>query len=733
MRCKHLLVSLSLAGLLIASPPESHAQQNTPTAQAQQNLILIADSVFLSGGNMLTARGNIEALRGDTRMTATALIYNGQTDLITIEGPIKITQGDTTEIFASFAELDTELQNGLLQSARVVLHQQVELTARQMRRTEGRFSTLEYATATSCKTCDDGRPPLWQIRAKRVRHDQLEKQLYFDQAQFRIFDVPVLYLPRLRLPDPTLKRATGFLIPELRTQSRLGTGVKIPYFIRFGDHRDLTLTPYLSAKTNTLELRYRQAFRKGEVQFEGALSDDDTSALDLRAYGFATGEFDLQRDYTLSFDIKATSDDAYLLEYDYSDLDRLTSEVAIHRTNRIENVRTAFLHFESLRASENNRTLPAFVLSVRKEKRFFPGSIGGEGLWQLEAHSHYRRSNNDTDTDADGIVDGRDVSRVNAELGWRNTWLHASGLEFGLGSNLALDAVTTRQDATLAQSSYTQITPSLAVHLRFPMMRTTDAQVTHILEPIAQIGWHGGSARFGSPDLIANDESTRVEFDEGNLLALSRFPSDDRRERGVIGAWGINWTRLGPNWQGHLTLGQVVRDKAHNDLTSSSGLSGTLSDLLVAGQIKMENGLTFTGRTLLDNNDGINKAEARGSWNNDKLALNASYIWLDQDAAENRAANLSEWNLDTSYRFGRHWTGLANWRYDIAAKTSAEAGLGIQYQNECLNAQFSVSRRFTSSTSVQPSTDLSFIVRILGFSTNASDQSYARTCSQTAG
>lgn len=717
------------AFLAVASAEHGGAQQ-----ARDGDVLLIADSVFLQGNNTLIARGNVEAIRGDVKMTAKSITYNSREDTITVEGPIVITEGESSTVYAEFAELDTDMQNGLLRSARIVLDQQVQITADQMRRSEGRYSTLDRVTATSCKTCDDGRPPLWQIRAKKVVHDQVEKQLYFDDAQFRIMDVPVFYVPRLRLPDPTLDRASGFLIPEIRSRSRLGIGVKVPYFIRLGDHRDLTLTPFVSANTNTLELRYRQAFVNGNIEFNGAISDDNFGSEPIRGYVFGNGRFDLKRDYVLSFDIKSASDDAYLLDYDYSDLDRLNSEVAISRANRLENTKVALMHFETLRASESNETLPSVVLSARKEKRFFPTSIGGEGHWELEFHTHTRRSSADTDLDADGVVDGRDVMRVNGELDWRRNWILPGGFEFGVVGDLALDAVTTNQDATITDTSYAQITPAAAVNLRYPMIRSEASGATQILEPIAQIGWSGGDFRTGTPsNVIANDESSRVEFDEGNLLSLSRFPSDDRRERGFVAAWGVNWSRIGTDWDAHVTLGQVVRRDAHSDFSSSSGLEGLESDYLVAAKLENQAGLNFTTRLLVDGIDGLNKAETRGGWHNDNLSFDATYIWLDQDPAENRGRDLSEWNLDSKYRFSRHWSGLANWRYDVASQDSAEAGLGVEYQNECVKANFSVSRRFTSSTTVQPSTDLSFTIEILGFSAKSSDQSYTRTCRNSAG
>ncbi|MDC0737306.1 LPS assembly protein LptD [Cognatishimia sp. SS12] len=720
------LAAATLSAVLLLSAPMVMAQQRP----ADENVILLADSVYLRGNNTLEARGNIEATRGETKLTASAIIYDSQADTITVEGPITIVDGDTVEVFAEFAELDTALQNGLLKSARLVLRQQVTIQAAEAERIAGKKSVLYSATATSCITCGD-EAPLWQVRARKVTHDEEARQLYFDDAQFRVMDVPIFYLPRLRFPDPTQTRATGFLFPEIKSRSRLATGVKIPYFIAIGDHKDLTLTPYISPNTLTMEWRYRQAFRNGGLTFEGALSRDDFSTQGNRAYVFGNGAFELARDYTLSFDLKAVSDDAYLADYDYSGLDRLTSEVALTRVNRDENTKLALLHYESLRASESNLTLPAIVLSARKQKRFYPNALGGEALWELEAHAHHRRSDVATDANGDGVIDGRDVARLNANLEWRDTWLTQGGLEYGVTAAVALDAARTTQDSNLSDESYLQITPTVAAHLRYPLIRQTNAGATQILEPIAQIAWSGGGLRLGSD--LANDESTRVEFDEGNLLALSRFPSDDRRERGLVGAWGLNWSRLGPGWDAHLTVGQVVRAEAHPDFSTSSGLASQASDFLIATKLNAENGLFFTTRTLVDGIEGLGKVEARGGWDSDKLDVSASYVWLDSDPAEDRATDLSEWNFDGAYRVNRHWTGLANWRFDVASRETAEAGIGFEYRNECVKARFSVSRRFTSSTTVLPATDLSFTVEILGFSANSVDKSYARKCEETAG
>ena len=221
-------------------------------AMAQDAALLVADQLYITRERELVASGNVEAFQNGVRLRASSIRYDQGTGALSIEGPITLTEGDGTVITATAAELDAGLRNGILKGARLVLNQQLQLAAVQIDRVDGRYNQLYKTAVTSCRICDDGSAPLWQIRAKRVIYDELEEQLYFDEAQFRIGRIPVFYIPRLRLPGPTVERASGFLVPSIRSTSALGIGLKIPYFIKLSDKRDLTLTPYL--RENAMEL-----------------------------------------------------------------------------------------------------------------------------------------------------------------------------------------------------------------------------------------------------------------------------------------------------------------------------------------------------------------------------------------------------------------------------------------------------------------------------------------------
>lgn len=721
MRIRALLVALlAVFGTLPAQA------QDRPAA------VLLADDVFLTGNDTLIAEGNVEALYDGRRLQASRIIYDRATDQLRIEGPITLTETDgRILVLADSAELDRSLQNGLLIGARVVMDDQLQLAAYEMNRVNGRYSQLYKAAVTSCRVCETGRPPLWQIRAQRVIHDQTEQQLYFDNAQFRVLDTPILYLPRLRLPDPTLKRATGFLIPSLYNSSTLGFGVKVPYFIKLGDHADLTLTPFLSTKTTTLEYRFRQAFANGEIKFNGAFSDDDQGQRSTRAYIFGSGRFDLRNDWILTFDIEAVNDDTYLLDYSYSAKDRLDSQLAVERVTRDEYARAAVTHFHSLRPGESNSTLPTIATDLEYERRHFPRSLGGELVFGAATHTHYRSSDLTTDgTDFDVFADGRDITRLTTSADWFRTWTLPGGVRARVQTGLAADAYFVDQAGLTSASKDTIITPSTSLQLRWPLQKVTPNGAAHVIEPMMQLAWAGGS----TPN-IPNDQSTLVEFDEGNLLSLSRFPETDRRERGASLAYGVHWTRLDPlGWDSTLVLGQVIRDERQLEpngsfsFSHSSGLQDRHSDFLIAGQIKTPVGLGLSARGLFDGSQDATKASIRANWQNDLANIAATYIWLGSDLAEARPSTISEWAVDGSYRLSRHWTGSANWRYDVASDRNVTAGIGLTYTNECVEARLSASRRFTSSTILEPSTDISLTVALRGFTTTTQDDSYVRTC-----
>ncbi|MFN4130281.1 MAG: LPS-assembly protein LptD [Paracoccaceae bacterium] len=701
---RRLLTAVATVGLLSLAPAQ--------TTRAQDMAALVANTVRIDAGGQLIAEGRVEVFYQGRTLRATRIVYDRAGDRLTITGPIVLVDAGGTILVAAQADLAADLTEGVLTSARLVLNRELQMAANQIQRVGGRYTQLDNAVASSCRICD-GAPPLWEIRARRVVHDQQERQIYFDQAQFRVSGVPIVYFPRLRMPDPTLTRTSGFLMPGVRTTSGLGTGVKLPYFLTLGPHRDLTITPYLSTKSGrTVELRYRQAFATGTVELNGAVSRDELLSGKTRHYLTATGQFDLPRDFRLGFDGIVVSDPAYLLDYGLPAADRLTSRIEVSRTRRNEHVSGRLIGIRSIRAGEVNSTLPTIITDFTYHRRFSGGPLGGEAGLRFQTHGHYRSSTLpfDTDRDADIIADGRDVTRASLRLNWRRNWDLPMGMVASTLGEVTADAYKIGQDDRFGGTP-SRLHGGAAVEFRWPWAKSGAEGVGHVIEPVMQLVW----APKGR-ETLPNEDSILVEFDEGNLFAINRYPGSDATERGARVNIGVTYTRVDPaGWTLSTAVGRVLRTQDLGQFSAASGLDGRRSDWLAAAQLALPMGMGISQRLLMDDSFKMTKSETRLDLAGERYGLSGSYVFLTADPDEDRPADIAELAFDGSYKVNEVWTARAQARYDIEAERANRAGLGVQFRNECVLVDLSLSRRFTSSTSVKPTTDFGLSVDLVGF------------------
>lgn len=692
-------------------------------AIAQEKASLIADALRISGNDTLVAQGHVEIFYKGSTLTAHSVIYDQANDRLIIEGPIVLSEGSDTYVLASQAQMNADLTQGVLTSARFVLKQQLQLAAATLRRIDERYTAMNKVVASSCKICKGSPTPLWEIRAKRVVHDAQEQQLYFDAAQFRLAGLPIFYIPRLRMPDPTLHRATGFLMPSLSSSTTFGTGLRLPYFIKIGDNRDLTVTPFFTtAGTQTAELRYRQAFRTGAIDVSGSITHDSLAPKATRGYVLATGKFDLPKGFKLDLRAETVSDRAYLQDYNYSSVDRLESHVEISRTRRNEYIMGRVIGYQSIREGDDNATLPSTVADLTFARRFSLGSLGGMGKFQIQAHGHNRSSSSIVDgSDVDAIADGRDMRRLSFRADWRRNFFADNGMQFAVLGETAADFYSISQDAIYAGNK-TRLHGAVAAELRWPWVKSNGAGASQLLEPVAQL-----VLASNNETSIPNEDSALVEFDEGNLFALSRFPGADAVENGSRVNLGINYLRTDPNgWTLGVTAGRVVRRQDSVQFSGGSGLNGLKSDWMLAWQLGMTD-LDLTNRLLFDDHFNMTKAELNATYSLDRFTLSTGYVHTVADASEARNDPISELNLGSSYEFADNWTGRLASRYDFESKSTAKASAGLTFRNECLLVDLSLSRRFTSSTSVDASTDFGLSVELLGFGGSSAAGS-ARQC-----
>lgn len=687
-----------------------------PAPAAEGPATLVADRVELQRDDLLVATGAVEVLYQGSRLRAARVSYDGTAGTLAIEGPIVLTEaGGGTIVLADAGELSSDLREGLLQSARMVLDRQLQIAAAELRRVGGRYTQASRVVASSCRVCAGSETPLWEIRARRVIHDAEERQIYFQNAEFRIAGLPVAWLPRLRMPDPTLERATGFLMPVMRSTSGLGFGIGTPYFIRLGDTRDVTLYPFLSTKgARAFGLRYRQAFANGEIELTGTTAHDGLVP-GQRGHATAAGRFDLGRGYVLRFDAETVSDRGYLADYGLSDTDRLESRVSVGRIRRDEYVMARLVHFHSIREGEANNSLPAVVGDVDLRRRFaLPRGMGVLGL-RLQGGGY----------SASQQVAGAGLRRLTIEADWRRDWLLPGGLlaaaelrasadyyRYGLGSG------------ALGRSARVE-TPAAMAELRWPWARGRADGGVEVIEPVAQLVW----SRSHIQGTVPNEDSRLLEFDEGNLFAFNRFPGAERREQGTRLNLGLGYSRLtgeGLSFGG--LVGRVLRADDRGQFTRASGLGGARSDWLVSMFVSTPGGLAVQGRVAFDDQVELSRSELRLRLERSRYGLATAWVWAAADAAEDRLRETSEWVVDGRWQMSSTWAARVSGRYDLAADRATEAGLGLEFANECLRVDLSLSRRFTSSTSVRASTDFGLSVDLVGFGAGSAAGPAGRAC-----
>ena len=697
MSARALLRAAALLGALAAAPAAAQEEAAPATLPAT----LLADRVELDAAGRLIASGDVEALQGETRLTASRIVYDGATGALSIEGPIAIREGDGGAILlADAAELSPDLRDGLLRSARLVLDRQLQLAAAEINRVEGRYTQLSKVVASSCEVCAANPVPLWQIRAGRIVHDTQEKQLYFENARFELYGVPVLYFPQLRLPDPTLERATGFLAPRFVRTDELGFGIKAPYFIALSPSRDLTLAPYISARSLTVEGRYRQAFRTGTLQFDGAISRDDIVPDEVRGYLFGRGAFSLPRGYRLTFDVEYASDADYLDDYGFYDKRRLDSSLRLVKAERDYLFEAEGLHFYVPGADLGNERRPSLIGDLSVTRRF--DLAGGTGSLRLAAHGHERPSSED--------VLGRDVGRIEAELGWRGDAVLPGGLLFAAETRLLAQSDAYGDDRD-NRDTETRLIPAAALELRWPWVKQGSG-ASHTIEPVAQIVWTGEEALTDRPA----EESGQVSLDEGTLFSFSRFPAGDRVEAGLRANLGLSYTRHDPGgWSLGLAAGRVLRAEDEGQFARFDALEGARSDWLLAARLDLAQGFRVDGRALVDDDLEADLLETQFGWAGERLDFAGTYTWLEAAPAEARPLAVNQWRVDGALRWNDRWSASADIAYDLARERTADATFGVEYRANCVTVDVGLRQRYTAPDQDDPSTSIDFGIELAGF------------------
>lgn len=303
------------------------------------------------------AVGNVQIYYKGSTVQADKVIYDQRTKHLHAEGNVRLTGADGVITYGDLIDLSDDLRNGFIDSLRLETAEQTRFAAARGRRTEGNFTVLESGVYTACQPCreDPRRPPLWQVKAARIIHDQSEKMIYFEDARIEFFGVPLAYSPYLAAPDPTVKRKSGFLMPLVTTNSIYGVGIETPYYLALAPSYDMTISPRIMSNqgpigrlmsssttseadgntTPLLQGEWRQRLEDGfyTMRAAGLYQPNkeefaNTSAFkEFRGSVETTGRFDLSPRWAWGWDGVLVSDPTFFADYKIRTLQSRSTEL----------------------------------------------------------------------------------------------------------------------------------------------------------------------------------------------------------------------------------------------------------------------------------------------------------------------------------------------------------------------------------------------------------------------
>lgn len=693
-----------LALVLLLLPPSARAQV---TLDTDLPVALIADEVvYDSETGRVTASGDVEVYYGDRTLTADRIIYDDTTGRIAAEGELVLRDPGGATVFADAADLDVELRDGIVSGARSVIAGNVKLAAVEARRVGGRYNALAKAVYSPCIVCPTNPTPLWSIRARRVIHDEVENIIHYENATFLVFGVPVAWLPYFRHPDPTVERASGFLVPSFLSSSIFGYGLKVPYYWVIDPYSDLTVRPFLTTNDGPLlELEYRRMFRTGAASFGGSVTWNDYQGDgDIHGFVETEGLFDVGGGFDAGWDITVASDDAFLRRFEYDYGDRLTSELFLRRYRQDSFLDVSALRFQSLRPNEPAGQIP-IALPVMEARWELDDPLAGGEFGLFTSSYILERSN------------GRDATRLTLGADWEREEVLPVGLSVTGFAQLRGDLYSVDDDPTIADSPTARMTGHAGLELRYPLI-WDDApdRAVHLIEPVLQ----AIAAPYGhnGPSIPVEDSRVTV-FDELNVIDRNHFSGIDSFEEGPRLNALLRYERIiDDGLRFDTSVGRVFRLDEVTEFSTASGLRDETSDWVAAWQASWDPYAVVRHRMRFDDDLSLAHNEFFGALDLAPVELTAAYGYFQADPAIGSPTDREEVSGSAGLQIDPNWSISALAQRDLEQDEWVVLGGQLTFENECAGIDLFLRRRFTDLVDAPASTTFGVNVRLLTLGTS---------------
>ena len=655
--------------------------------------------------DIVTATGDVRMVHAGSRMRADKIVWNRATGEMHASGNVAVVNpgGDTS--YADDVTLTDDMKNGVADNMLLVLADGGRLAARHGVR-QGDRTVFDHAAYSPCRvTDDDGCPkrPSWQITALRVVLDQGRHRIYYSQARFRLFGVPVLALPGFSHPDGSGGGGggSGLLLPNVQYSHATGLELDLPYYKQLGPNRDITITPHLyTAVLPAIEADYRALDSVGAYHVRGELTYGSRLPASINALptegddgvrGFidANGTWQFGPYWTVNGELRLESDRTFMKRYDISNDDRLRSTLKAERIDDASYLSIAGWFTQEIRTGYAQGQQPIALPEIDYRRRVADPWLGGVFQAELNTLALTRTA-------------GQDTQRAFAGLRWDLRRLTPFGQEVTLTAFTRADLYRTDQGLDTATAVYrgadgwhARGIGALAADVRWPFIGALFGGTQEIVPRVQLV------AEPHTKNIVIPDEDSRaVDLDDTDLFALNRFSGYDRWEDSSRVTYGAEWSYTRPKLEAHAIVGQSYRlSQEPTILPDGTGLSDRFSDYV--GRVTLEYGSFFevTERFRLDkDNFHVRRNEIDATvGGRDTYAL-IGYLRLNRniDTSIEDLRDLSEIRLAGRLKIARYWSIFGSSVVDLTTThddpTSLSNGfqpvryrLGLLYENECIS------------------------------------------------
>jgi LPS-assembly protein len=772
-----ILACLPAVAVAQTAPPRAPDIRPAPDGLAPDAIYIEADRAGRVG-DVISATGETERVfaryQGNTLLGRSLTFDIGQ-GIGTADGEVELTDPEGNRVFASHLELDGDLRAGVAVDFATRLANGASLMAATAVRRSENVNELNYAVFTPCPICDaEGNPkePSLSIQAEKVVQDEELRAILYRNAVFKLGGVPVFWLPAFAHPDPTVERASGFLVPTVNYDDGRGLSLETPYLHVVSPSEDWLISPQLNTRVEPfLNLQWRRRFADGTIVLRAggtyarnfgdfdldgdgnAESNADFGDRTGRSYFLGYGRFDPEGPWRWGFTAERTSDKTLFDRYDvqdpyqdrglyYGDQRRLISQLYAERQTERSYLSVAAFSIQSLRVSrfdpvtpalnvfEDDDTLPLVAPLI--DARWEPNTavLGGRLRLRGSAVSLYRERYFGSPvlrpevipTGPTAGLPGVDSRRISGQLDWRRAFISPAGVRYepfvdgrvDVYSVDDLPPVLGLDNETLSRQRAT-----VGLDVSYPLIRRLADGADLIVEPMGQLSLST------DPDLdprIPNEDAETIELDESSLFRIDRFPGHDLLEGGLRLTAGVRTTlRWDQSRSASVFVGRSVRDTEQDGfrvpipddptrLYDPTGLAAQTSDWVVQAEFEPSDRIRGWGHATIDGSGDLRRAEAAvdGRWGRRNLAT-VSYI-LDR-------SNPLDGPLNRNYEFvqvAAQQFVYGNWGITVAGIADLERDLitrsevGLLFDDDCFRIEVGYRRDNTRVRPTGPSDGVFF-------------------------